>query len=429
MKERILNSKFSLLNYSITLRDVVEHPLFSGSTIMIVGSNITNLVAYIFHVVIGRLLGPAAYGILVATLSLIGLITVSLQFLGMVVVKFVSAEEGDKNSLFPWFYKNALRLGCLIFVLTLIASPFISNFLSINISILLLLPPMFFLSALLLFYRSYLQGMLKFKEYVFSANFEITLRLLLGVVLILLGFSVFGAVAGIVLASLITLIYLKIVFRKFSIPLRVAVPPHTRKILAYTVPVFVATLANFSLITSDVILVKHFFDAHNAGIYGALSNLGKIIFYGTAPVSAVMFPIISKKHAKGEGYYKILIISLMVTFALAAFATLVYYFFPELMVLILYGKDFLSAAPYLATYGVFMTIYTCGALLIGFYLSREKVQIAYFSTLASLFQIFGIWFFHDTIVSVIHVSIVVSFGLLVALLLYFYYEIRHAKTK
>jgi O-antigen/teichoic acid export membrane protein len=425
VKDKILNSKFSLLNYSITLRDVVGHPLFSGSTVMIFGSNITNFIAYVYHLVIGRMLGPAPYGILVATLSLIGLVTVSYQFLGLVIIKFVSVEEGKNHHLFLWFRNYAIKLGLVISGITLFFIPFLGHFLNINISILILLVPMFFLSAPLLFYRSYLQGMLKFKDLVFTTNLELILRLLLGTLLVLLGFSVFGATAGIVFASLITLLVLTSRFKKFSFPGKVSKPPETAKILKYAIPVFVATLANFSLVTSDVILIKHFFSAHEAGIYAAVSNLGKIIFYGTSPVGAVMFPIIARKHAKGESFGKIILLSLLITFVIAGGVALVYHLVPNLMIQILYGKDFMEASVYLSIYGVFMVIYTLGALLISFYLSRDKVKIAYFSLTLALIQILGIGAFHNSLLDVIHVNIIISLVLFVSLIFYLWHETKN----
>jgi hypothetical protein len=131
---------------------------------MILGSNLI-ILSLCYHLIIGRS-RPASYGILVATLSLAGLVTVSLQFLGLVIVKFVSAEEGRNRSLFLWFRNYAFKLGLVVAVVTLILTPILGKFLNINVSILILLVPMFFLSAPLLFYRSYLQGC-KFRDLAF----------------------------------------------------------------------------------------------------------------------------------------------------------------------------------------------------------------------------------------------------------------------
>ena len=74
----------------------IKHPLFAGSFIMVVGSNLTNFIAYIYHLILGRMLGPAQYGVLVATISLIGMFSITFGFLGLVIIKFVSASGAEQ---------------------------------------------------------------------------------------------------------------------------------------------------------------------------------------------------------------------------------------------------------------------------------------------------------------------------------------------
>src|SRR3972149_7822692 len=100
--------------------NLLKHPLFSGSAIMIFGSNLANFVAYLYHLVIGRLLGPAPYGELSAVLSVLGLIFASLNFLGLVIVKFVSSAKKDELvSIYSWFTKKLQRFYslCLFYLL------------------------------------------------------------------------------------------------------------------------------------------------------------------------------------------------------------------------------------------------------------------------------------------------------------------------
>ena len=52
----------------------------------------------------------------------------------------------------------------------------------------------------------------------------------------------------------------------------------------------------------DVILVKHYFSADEAGHYAALSQLGKIIIFGTGAIASVMFPLVVERFEKHEMY-------------------------------------------------------------------------------------------------------------------------------
>ncbi len=48
------------------IHSALKHPLISGSTVIFVGSMVANIINYIFNLVMGRLLLPADYGILIS---------------------------------------------------------------------------------------------------------------------------------------------------------------------------------------------------------------------------------------------------------------------------------------------------------------------------------------------------------------------------
>lgn len=411
------------------VKGLVLHPLFSGSAVMIVGSNIANFLAYLYHLIIGRLLGPAPYGELAAVLSLIGLFSATFTFLGLVIVKFVSAAKSTEiQTLFAWFTKKALVIGVIIAVLVFLATPFLSRFLHIRYSILVLLSPIFFLTVLNFLYSSFLQGLLRFKQMVIAINISTFGRLVLGVIFIYLGLSVFGVVLGFLLAVAGGFLLLRYFLEEVRLSSRGRVFKEGKKVLGYSVPIFLASVSTFSLFSTDVVLVKHFFEPRDAGIYAALSTLGKVIFYGAAPVATVMFPMVSRRHAKGQDYRKIFMLSFLLTGAIAASVLVIYSLFPSLMVRILYGDKFLDAAANLVWFGLFMTIFTLSSLVLNYYLSKEKTRVVVFVVIAAAAQGLGIWFFHDSIFTVVKVSIISASFLLASLLIYFGYETRKVQS-
>src|SRR4029077_10348920 len=67
--------------------------------------------------------------------------------------------------------------------------------------------------------------------------------------------------------------------------------------LAIVIP---STLALAVLVSSDIVLVKHFFGAQQAGEYSAVAAIGRAIFWGASGVAAVLFPKVAFRAAKGE---------------------------------------------------------------------------------------------------------------------------------
>lgn len=409
------------------INTVISHPLFSGSMIMIIGSNAVSFLNYLYHLTMGRMLGPANYGELAALISLIGLLGIVPGSLSMAIIKHVSStdKEDEIAVLIQWLKGKALLISVIFFILVLITSPLITSFLNIsNTSYLILVAVSFLFSIQSGLNRSILQGLLKFKDMVNSMLAENCIKLAASILLVYLGFQVSGAMMALVLTTLlgwyITNLYLKnhpVSNIKISSSL-------IKSMLFFTIPVAVQSVATTSLYSSDVILVKHFFPSHDAGIYASLSTLGKIIFFGAGPVGAVMFPLVSKRNARGEGYKKIFQYSFISTALLAAGILLIYWLYPQVAIKILFGTAYLEAASLLVWFGIFISLFTLSSLLISYGLSLGITSIVVFPLIAAIMQIILIWFFHQTLFMVIIISTIVLALLLVSLLIYSTYAKR-----
>jgi len=422
------DKQFSILGHSISLKQVVKHPLFSGSAVMIIGSNFGNFLAYLYHVVMGRILGPGPYGELASFIAIIGLFSVTFSFLGTVIVKFVSsANEDERNALYSFFLKKGVTVGISIgFVLLIISLP-ISQFLHLDIKTALLIGPTLAFFFFSLLFRSFLHGLMKFTKVVILANFDLIFRFIFGLAFVYLGYSAFGASFGIFLGAFASLV-LGAFFIKGALKYnKNEVFQDGKRIFKYSLPVLIYSVASNSFLSADLLLAKHYFSPHTAGIYASLSTLGKIIFYGAAPVSGVMFPLIAQRHAKGNSYKKILLMSIFITLIIAAIINTVYYFYPELMVTILYGQKFIEAAPYLVWFGLFIGVFTLVNLFASYYLSVEKTKIVFWMPIFAGLQIAGIIIKHDTILDLIQVSLVSVSLFLVGLLIYYIYENKISK--
>ncbi|MCH7641329.1 oligosaccharide flippase family protein [Patescibacteria group bacterium] len=398
--------------------------------VMIIGSNFANFIAYIYHLVLGRLLGPAQYGNLAAILSVLGMFSTAFVFMSLVIVKFVSAaKKSELPALLSWFSKKAVLIGAIVSVLLLILTPYLSSFLHMDPKVIIFVGPVLFFFFLSLTYRSFLQGILRFKQVVLVTNGEFISRFLFGLVFVLIGLSVFGATIGIFLSSIVGYLISRKFLKEFRLGDGKGQFKGGKKILAYAAPIFLISLAKNSMFSTDVILVKHFFDSYDAGLYASLSTLGKIIFYGSGPISSVMFPIVSQRRSREKGYVGIFFISFLITAGIAGVVLLIYWLLPELAVGVLYGEEFLSAAPNLVWFGLFMAIFALSSLTVGFYLARGKTNIMFLIVLAAVGQAVGIWLFHDSILMVIKVSIVSVSFLLASLLIYFGYEFKIGRFK
>lgn len=398
--------------------NLFRHPLFSGSMVMIVGSNVISFLNYLYHLIMVRLLAPPSYGELVALFSLIGLLGILSSSLNLVVIKFVSAAKGNREirGIVSWFNSKIFTFSLAIFLLITFFSPLISSFLKIENNLLIVLIALLSLLGLAsLLYKSVLQGLLKFQQTILSIFVESGLKLILGVILVYAGFSVGGAVVGLVIASFVGFFLSRFFIRNY---LKASErKPNIKSIFLYSLPVSIQYVSITSLFSSDILLIKHFFSPYDAGIYAIISTLGKIILFGTGPIGAVMFPIVSQRQARGDNYKRIFFLSFVLTFVLAVLILLIYWLIPE-MVINLLNPSYLEAAPLLVWYGIFITFYTLCSLFVSYYLSINRVSVVVLPLIAAIAQIIGIWFFHSSLFEVILVSCMVTGMLLILLLIY-----------
>jgi len=396
---------------------------------MVIGSNSVNVLNYLYHLLMGRMLGPSFYGELAALISFMGLLAIIPSSLSLVIIKYISAAKSKKETagLIKWLQGNGIKVSLTMFGFTLIISPIIANFLHIGkISYLILIAVSFLFSIQTLINRSILQGLLKFKETVLTILSESIVRLAISMLLIFIGFRVGGAMLALAISVFLGW-YMTTVYLKGSLQGQGEYSPNFKKMLMFSIPVILQSLATASIYSSDVLLVKHFFTSHDAGIYASLSTLGKIIFFGAAPIGSVMFPLVSKRQSQGQDYRKIFIYSLLGTSLLASGVLLIYWLFPELAVGLLYGPAYLEATGLLIWFGIFITLFTLSFLIINYGLSLGRTSVVIFPLIAAFLQIIMIWFYHQTLLEVITISLVISALLLVSLIIYSLYDSRGSK--
>jgi len=59
------------------------------------------------------------------------------------------------------------------------------------------------------------------------------------------------------------------------------------------------------LLNVDVVLSKHFLSGHDSGLYAAGAVLGRVIYFLGMTGAAVMFPEVTRRHARGEAHFAV----------------------------------------------------------------------------------------------------------------------------
>ena len=394
-----------------------KNPLFTGSLLVIAGSMAVNAVNYLYHLVMGRMLGPENYGILSSLFSLLYIVTIIPISSGFAIVKFVSQAPIDqKPSVYNGINRFIIRLGAVLTPLLLILSWPLATYLHLpNVFPIFMVPLVFFLSIITLVNQSTLQSLLNFWGLVGPNLVSSIAKFGLGVIAVALGWSVSGAMGAVVVS-----VFLAFLLSVYLLPTAYRHPSSSqfllRPFLEYALPVLLQSLAFTSLFTVDILLVKHYFDPTVAGWYAALSLLGKIVYFAAQPVSAVMFPLVTQKISSGKKYLPIFWMSFTLTAMISLVVLGVYFLFPTLSINLLFGPEYLGIQPELIWMGLFMLLYNLDYFLVSFFLAINTIQIVFLPIMAAIAQVLAITLWHNNLHQVILASTIIMGALLAFLL-------------
>ncbi len=412
------------------IKKVVSHPLISGSFIIFTGTLLANVCNFFFNLYMASNLSLANYGELASLISLMTIPGYATSAIGPLVVQFAGRYFSENNlALVANLYRRLGRFffitGLILFVLFLIGIKYIGAFFQIHDTFLLVLTDfIIFLTLINIINTAILQAKLAF-GYITAINIVgALLKLAIGIALVAFGFQTYGAMIGIFVSFLIpyflSFIPIRFLFNTYTARGSVV---KTKEIISYGVPSSVALIGLTSFISTDILLVKHFFDPKTAGLYAGLSLIGRVIYFLTAPITSVMFPLIVQKHTKKESYNSTFLLAIGLVIFPSLILTSFYFLFPSFVILTFIKRtEYLSIAPYVGIFAIYITIFSLLSILTNFFLSIKRTNVSYIIAFSSIVQAFLILLFHSSLVQVIYVSLSVAFLLLIALLLYY----RHA---
>jgi O-antigen/teichoic acid export membrane protein len=271
------------------------------------------------------------------------------------------------------------------------------------------------------------QGLKKFTGMVVSNLISSLGKLIFGVILVYIGYSVLGAMVGIVLGAVLAYWYSEKYIKQFVKEVGKG-DFDINPLLKFAGPTLLQALAFTGYFTIDILLVKHFLPESDAGSYAALSTLGKILYFAVSPISSVMFPIVSNKYAKQQPYARVFLAAIGGTTGVAACILLGYYLFPDLIITLLYGSKYPGIADELVLMGIFMAFYSISYFLMSFLLSIGRLKPVVLSLLVGLFQIVLITLNHSSLREVITMNIYSMATLLVGLFAFVIYNYQQGKS-
>ena len=392
--------------------DLVHHGgVMAAATVVAGGFN------YGYQVFVGRYLGAEAYGAFGALFALFYLLHVVGRGVRFSASRFAAELDGphERAAFYRGFLLRSVALGVGGTALLVAASPAIAGFLGLDSA-----APVTVVAAaigvelVLTANQGTLQGLQRFGALGSFKVAQAAVKLALGVALVLAGFRLYGAFAAVVLGSAVVLVASTVyLLRQLGTASAARSSFRYRRAYRYVVP---AAIAGFCLTVpanADVVVVKHFFPAVDAGHYAAASVLGKVLLFLPMGISTALFPKVTADHAAARSErLEALFDRALAYAALVAVAGAVgFWLVAEELLLIAYGPDYLAAAPLVRWYGLAISAVVLAVVVLNFELARDRTGYVYAFALGSLLELAAIWLVHDSLIQVAQLVLVANAAL------------------
>ena len=356
---------------------------------------------YLFQILMGRMLTPvdfASFSTLMATFMFLGAPMVAMSLL---IVRKVSSYKANKTifmvkPLLIYIYKFIFILSSIILLTFWIFSAQLMEYLRINnIIILFIFESVIILSLFNTVNSSLLQGMQKFTLMASLGLAAVVLKIIFSTSFIYFGFGLEGALLGIFVS-------MGIIVLACSGLLLIQLPSSTClkqyqfnfSSISKIYPVLAATVAAAAMTQLDMVLVNWYFEPKETGLYAAASVLGKAILYLPGGLVAVLFPMVSELHSKGENGLRIFRQAILATFVCCGAVCVIYWIFADNIIALFYGPNYAGAGQILRWYGFAILPMALVIIAEQYLIARGQVLFAWIFLAIAPLQILSIYLWH-----------------------------------
>lgn len=397
----------------------------SSEQVFMLSGLIVNAGNYLYNLVLGRVLGPEKFAdaaVLITFLLVISFVAMSFQ---LVTAKFSYAWDSDQYMIFTkkifivsFLFGLAIGSGIVLFSKNLqsfLNTTSADMFVYFGLGV-----PFYFLMSV---NRGVFQGKKEFISLSLTYQIEMVSRLTFTFLLLYfldLDTSVLIAL-GIVLSFVFGIFPLKnissLIQQKGAL-----LKENKKQIVTFFALTAVYEMTQIIINNSDIILVKHYFESYEAGLYASLALIGRMVYFIAWMYVMILLPTVVKLKKEGKDtapvLYKYIGYISLISFLIVVVCLL----FPKQIILILFGEQYIAVGSLLWKYALATSLFAVSNIFAYYYLSLDRYFPVLFLAFFGIAQVFLIVLFHASLAEVVHVQIGAMLVLLLAQFLHYYID-------
>lgn len=382
-----------------------------NSFILFVLMVLANIINYIFQIVMAQLMTSVEdYGTLNTLLSIftIFLVPNAVMILSTAhyTAKFLALGEEQKLvTIIKKLLKILTYIIVIMIVIGALLAPLLSSILKINqpyyVFAIILIAISLLVSSVFL---GILQGEQLFYQYGIQNLLNVLCKLVFSIILILIGWKIWGILLALLIGSIITFVYSSHFAKKYLKQKSSNELINTKDMLFYMVGTFCIQICLNFLMNCDVLLVKVFFDNEVTGIYSSAMLIGKIGMYLSGAVVTTLFPIVAEKRAKNEYVNILLYKSLLYGGGMSILCAIGMLTLGRPFISILFGTKYIKALIYLPAVCAFIVPLTFLTITVNFIIAMGKTKVVSFILfVGSIACVLSTVLFHNSVNQMLYI--------------------------
>jgi O-antigen/teichoic acid export membrane protein len=376
--------------------------------VMFSATSVSNVLGYVFTILMGRMLGPVGFGIFVAVQAIFDLIAISGSAIRTIVARQVAAYEAchlrnDTCRLLDASIWRTLVYTAIVSAALFLARDPIAALLGIPLRWCWRWQPSSDSRHGPCPARGFQQGVQWFMAMGGREMITGALRVAAGVALVTLGAGAAGAIAAQPLAAaVVSLVGLAILGPRIRRERPLAKEPMAEAAPQIApLPVLLSLFAFAALTQMDAILVKSLFSAEAAGQYAAAVTLGKIILMLPTAISTVLLPRVTRAFTLQQDSGTIMWVSLGLGALPCGLVAAAYSLWPDAILGVVLGDQYVVSGAVLGILGAAMTFRALTNVWLNYYLSIRQNAFLYAMLAAVALQLGWVILFHGSLVQVV----------------------------
>ena len=405
---------------SIFPKQISAEQIFMLSILLVNGGN------YIYNLLLGRILGPTEFAdaaILITFLLVLSFVGMTFQ---IVTAKYAVLFKDEKLATFLRLITKyasffGILFGAVIFFFHKELQQIFHTQTSSMFWIFALGLPLYFLMSV---NRGLYQGKDVLNKLSLTYQSEMISRLVITIGVVLLIPAIPSSIA-IAIGIVISFIFGLFPFQKKIVKSSRVVAERlveTKSIIIFFGLTAFYELTQIIINNSDIILVKHYFDNEQAGLYASLALIGRVVYFVSWMFVMLLLPKVIQLKKDGENTLPILLKYVGYIIILSTLIVTFTWLFPEFVVRLMFGEQYISISPLLWKYALATSIFAIANIFAYYFLSIGKYIPVIVSAFLGLTQIGLIMLYHNSLEQVVLMQVLTMVLLLVFQLGYFFFH-------